>query len=70
MARWQSIAESAAKQSKRNIIPTVSSVVSFKEMLNTIKLIRTSKYCLGLLKINYVNNPQLQTERKGHENDK
>ncbi len=37
VARWQTIAESAAKQSKRNIIPTVSSVMSFKEMLSTIK---------------------------------
>ena len=32
-ARWQSISESAAKQSKRNIIPEVYNAVSFKEML-------------------------------------
>lgn len=31
--RWQKIAESAAKQSKRDIIPTVQSVQSMKEML-------------------------------------
>ena len=33
--RWQAIAESAAKQSKRNIIPTVSEAVSYK---NAMKL--------------------------------
>lgn len=32
-SRWQSISESAAKQSKRNIIPEISSVMSFKEAL-------------------------------------
>lgn len=31
--RWQSIAESAAKQSRRGIIPKVSEVVSFKDAL-------------------------------------
>lgn len=31
--RWQAIAESAAKQSKRNIIPTVESIMSFNEAL-------------------------------------
>lgn len=36
-ARWQSIAESAAKQSKRNFIPTVSDVISFKEALEKAK---------------------------------
>lgn len=33
VSRWQSIAESAAKQSKRNIVPKVSEVLSFKEAL-------------------------------------
>lgn len=37
IARWQTIAESAAKQSKRNIVPTVGSVMSFKEMLSAVK---------------------------------
>lgn len=32
-SRWQSIAESAAKQSKRNIIPEVFEVMSFKNAL-------------------------------------
>ena len=31
VSRWQAIAESAAKQSKRNNIPTVCDVLSFKE---------------------------------------
>ena len=32
-ARWNAIAESAAKQSKRNVIPAVSPLLSFREML-------------------------------------
>lgn len=31
--RWQSIAESAAKQSKRNVIPEVSDVMSYKQAM-------------------------------------
>ena len=34
VARWQTIAESAAKQSKRSIIPKVFDVLSYKEALN------------------------------------
>ncbi len=37
VARWQAIAESAAKQSKRNIIPTVGEVLSFKSLLNEVE---------------------------------
>jgi 16S rRNA (uracil1498-N3)-methyltransferase len=33
VARWQAIAEAAAKQSKRAVIPEVGEVVSFKEAL-------------------------------------
>ncbi len=33
IARWQGIAEAAAKQSKRRIVPKVSSVMSFKEAI-------------------------------------
>lgn len=36
-ARWQSIAESAAKQSKRNIIPNVMEVCSFAKSLEFAK---------------------------------
>ena len=35
--RWQSIAEAAAKQSKRTAIPEVREVMSYKEMLNEAK---------------------------------
>ncbi len=33
IARWQGIAEAAAKQSKRRIVPRVSNVMSFKEAI-------------------------------------
>ena len=33
IARWQGIAEAAAKQSKRAVIPKVSAVMSMKEAL-------------------------------------
>lgn len=36
LTRWQGIAEAAAKQSKRAIVPTVAGVVSFKEALNRV----------------------------------
>lgn len=36
-ARWQSIAESAAKQSKRNVIPEVADVLSYKQAMAKIK---------------------------------
>ena len=35
--RWQKIAEGAAKQSGRGIVPTVKSVLSFKELLSCMK---------------------------------
>ncbi len=34
--RWQSIAESAAKQSKRSVIPCVNTPLSFKELMNKV----------------------------------
>ena len=37
VVRWQSISESAAKQSKRNIIPQIFEVCSYKKMLNAVK---------------------------------
>ncbi len=36
-SRWQAIAESAAKQSKRNFIPTVHEIISYKSALNKAK---------------------------------
>lgn len=35
-SRWQSIAESGAKQSKRNCIPTVSKIMDFKDLLSSV----------------------------------
>lgn len=35
--RWQAISESAAKQSRRTIIPEISSVMSFREAINRAK---------------------------------
>ncbi len=37
IARWQSIAESAAKQSKRNLVPEVMDVMSYKNALSFAK---------------------------------
>lgn len=37
LARWNSIAESAAKQSRRSIIPKVNSVMRFQEAVNYAK---------------------------------
>lgn len=34
--RWQSIAESAAKQSKRSVIPTVNTPLPFKELMKKV----------------------------------
>jgi 16S rRNA (uracil1498-N3)-methyltransferase len=36
IARWQAIAEAAAKQSKRRIVPRVTEVLSFKEALQKV----------------------------------
>lgn len=35
--RWSSIADGAAKQSKRDIIPKVENIISFNEMINLLK---------------------------------
>lgn len=37
IARWQTISEAAAKQSKRRIVPEIHSVMSFKEAVNYAK---------------------------------
>ena len=36
VSRWQSISESAAKQSKRNLIPEIGNVISFSQMFSCI----------------------------------
>ena len=35
--RWQAISEEAAKQSKRDYIPQVKGIISFKEMIDILK---------------------------------
>ena len=42
--RWQAISESAAKQSRRTIIPEISSVMSFREAIN-----RAKEFELGII---------------------
>ena len=37
VARWQTISEAAAKQSKRRIVPEIHAVMSFKEAINYAK---------------------------------
>lgn len=37
VSRWQAIAESAAKQSKRNLVPEIKNVLTFDEMLEEVK---------------------------------
>lgn len=37
ISRWQAIAESAAKQSKRNVIPQVGDLLTFKQAVQKIK---------------------------------
>ncbi len=53
-ARWQSIAEAAAKQSKRNRIPQIENVSSFKQMLEKAKN-------LDLLIVPYENKEGMKT---------
>lgn len=55
--RWQAISESAAKQSRRMIIPEVSGVMSFKEAINYVKTLD-----LGI--IPYENYKDMETTKK------
>lgn len=36
ISRWQAVSESAAKQSKRNVIPQVKGIMSFNQLIQTI----------------------------------
>ena len=42
VSRWQAIAESAAKQSKRTVIPEIGNVLTFKQMLEEAKALDLS----------------------------
>ena len=58
--RWQAIAESAAKQSKRNIIPEVSDVLSYKQAM-------TKAAELDLFLVPYENELGMQATRQALE---
>lgn len=57
--RWQTIAESAAKQSKRSLVPEIGRVLTMKEAFSYIK---TMDFDLGL--IPYENERGMQTARE------
>ena len=56
-ARWQAIAESAAKQSKRNTIPTVSDVLSYKQAMEKAKE-------MGLFLVPYENERGMEATKE------
>ena len=55
--RWQKIAETAAKQSKRDLIPVVEQLINVKELCNQIK-----DYDLVLLAFENEENNNLKNE--------
>lgn len=58
--RWQSIAESAAKQSKRNIVPTVNLPLSFKNVI-------TNKDKFDLFLVPYESEEGMKSTEKALE---
>lgn len=60
VARWQAISESAAKQSKRNIIPKIENVISFSQML-------IDAQNLDLFIVPYENKNGMEATRKALE---
>ncbi len=56
VARWQSISESAAKQSKRNIIPHIHDVLSYKSALEFAKT-------LDLILVPYENEQGMKSTK-------
>lgn len=63
VTRWQAISESAAKQSKRNIIPEIGNVISFSHMLSEAQN-------LDLFLVPYENKDGMSATRKALENIK
>lgn len=57
VARWQAISESAAKQSKRNIIPEINEVLKFNDALDMAKK-------LDLLIVPYENERGMQATKE------
>jgi len=60
-ARWQAIAESAAKQSKRNVIPTVGDVISYKQAMEKAK-------DMGLFLVPYENERGMSATKEALAN--
>jgi 16S rRNA (uracil1498-N3)-methyltransferase len=56
-ARWQAIAESAAKQSKRNAIPCVCDVLSYKQAMEKAKE-------MGLFLVPYENERGMEATKE------
>ena len=63
ISRWQAISESAAKQSKRTIIPKISNVESIKNIKNRIK-----DYDLVIFAYENENNISLKDILKDNKN--
>lgn len=63
ITRWQAISESAAKQSKRNIIPQIGNVISFSEMISNAQE-------LDLFLVPYENKEGMTATREALENIK
>lgn len=59
--RWQAIAESAAKQSKRNIIPKIENPISINQLIDKIK-----EYDLAILA--YENESKMTIKKELQEN--
>lgn len=57
ISRWQAIAESAAKQSKRSVIPKVEDVLSFENMLKASKE-------MDILLVPYENKAGMESTKK------
>lgn len=63
--RWQKIAEASAKQSKRDLIPNINSIITLKEICQNSK-----KYDIILLAYENENNITIKDELKKHKNKK
>lgn len=63
VARWQAISESAAKQSKRTVIPKISDVLSYKDALKKAQE-------LDLLLVPYENKDGMSATRQALESIK
>ena len=63
--RWQTIAESAAKQSKRMVIPEIHSVMKFSEAVNYAEERISGSFRMNLLKIWHTRKNCLNRSNRG-----